>query len=306
MQRAQRGSSPTTASRRAGRERRAVASRSALRRSWTALIAVLLAIGNARSARANEPPAGLLRRNFRETPYSAHVRVVAVERAGAFATDDGRAGMLVLRIRCAVIELWKGPRSDAIEYLQTVEAPGSGPSPGTDLVVSLARRDDGALIVPDNGYAFPASDALLRQARRLARTEAAPPSRGADAHSAPAPGVTGAPGACTGKKPCRAHPALRGACFRARGRLSAYNGAPSARIWPVGSTRLLGVSEQRFADPGVCNLPDAVARLLSFDQDVFADFVLCPFTPDEPGVMRFVCVDSASHVAVRARSSPSR
>jgi hypothetical protein len=88
--------------------------------------------------------------------------------------------------------------------------------------------------------------------------------------------------------------------------LSAYNGAPSARIWPVGSTRLLGVSEQRFADPGVCNLPDAVARMLSFDRDVFADFVLCPFTPDEPGVMRLVCVDSATHVAVRARSSPSR
>jgi hypothetical protein len=239
-------------------------------------------------------------------PYSAHVRVIAVERTGEIRTDDGHTGMVELRVRCAVVEVWKGPTSEEIEYFETLEAPGSAPAPGTDLVVSLARRDDGALFVPDNGYAFVASEALLRRARHLARSGAATRPGRDDPPSGAAPEPASAPGACAAKKPCRLHPGLHGACFRVRGRLSAYNGAPTARIWPVGSARLLGVSEQRFAEPEVCNLPDAVARLLSFDRDVFADFVLCPFTPDEPGVMRLVCVDSATHVSVRARSSPSR
>jgi hypothetical protein len=34
---------------------------------------------------------------------------------------------------------------------------------------------------------------------------------------------------------------LVGACFTVRGRLSVYNGNPSVRIWPIGTTRLLGL-----------------------------------------------------------------
>jgi hypothetical protein len=32
---------------------------------------------------------------------------------------------------------------------------------------------------------------------------------------------------------------------------------------------------------------------------ILADFTVCPFTPDKPGVMRMVCVDSATKVTVR-------
>jgi hypothetical protein len=56
-------------------------------------------------------------------------------------------------------------------------------------------------------------------------------------------------------KSCRQHPQLSGRCFTLRGRLSLYNGTPSRRIWPVGSDRLLGISEGRFALPGYTNLP---------------------------------------------------
>jgi len=46
-------------------------------------------------------------------------------------------------------------------------------------------------------------------------------------------------------------------------------------------------------------MPPDLSHLLTVDNEIFADFVICPFTPDEPGVMRLVCVDSASNVVVK-------
>jgi len=43
------------------------------------------------------------------------------------------------------------------------------------------------------------------------------------------------------KAGCKNNPQIGGACFSVHGRLSAYNGAPSLRIWPIGTHRLLGV-----------------------------------------------------------------
>jgi len=80
-----------------------------------------------------------------------------------------------------------------------------------------------------------------------------------------------------------------------------WNGNPSIRIWVVGTHRVLGVSEQRFADATIRNLPEDLEAKLSSDTDLFGDFTICPFTPDEPGVMRLVCVDSVTHVEVRAK-----
>ena len=85
--------------------------------------------------------------------------------------------------------------------------------------------------------------------------------------------------------------------------MSYWNGTPSVRIWPVGTQRMLGVSEQRFLDEGYCDLPDDIAAKLSWDSDLFADFVVCPFTPNQPGVMRLVCVDSGTHLDVRPRAN---
>jgi hypothetical protein len=107
-------------------------------------------------------------------------------------------------------------------------------------------------------------------------------------------------------KSCRQHPQLSGRCFTLRGRLSLYNGTPSRRIWPVGSDRLLGISEGRFALPGYTNLPaELVDKLADFDHEMFADFLVCPFTDDRPGVMRLVCVEAAKNVFVRPRSDGS-
>ncbi len=72
-----------------------------------------------------------------------------------------------------------------------------------------------------------------------------------------------------------------------RGRLRAYPGFPRCRIWPVGSTRLLGVS-----DP--TSLPSNVACGEGFE--VYADFVVCPLTEAKPSGIQMICVASASNI----------
>jgi hypothetical protein len=107
-------------------------------------------------------------------------------------------------------------------------------------------------------------------------------------------------------KSCKEHPRLIGPCFNVHGRLSYYNGAPSLRLWPVGTHRLLGISEGRFALPGYDNVPSAViARLANFENEMFADFTVCPFTTDEPGVMRLVCIETARNILVKTREQKS-
>ena len=99
-------------------------------------------------------------------------------------------------------------------------------------------------------------------------------------------------------KPCKAQPQLSGACFEIRGRMAIYNGNPSLRIWPVGTRRLLGVLEGE-SMKGYPNLPRGVLEQLSPGKAMYADFTICPFTDDEPGVMRMVCVESAESISIR-------
>ena len=97
---------------------------------------------------------------------------------------------------------------------------------------------------------------------------------------------------------CKANPQLAGPCFVVHGRLRAYNGNPTFRIWRIGTGRLLGVTG---AQPG--EDPIMPTKLgCDFDHDVYADFEVCPFTQEKPGVMQRVCIESAQNrVAVPSR-----
>jgi len=103
------------------------------------------------------------------------------------------------------------------------------------------------------------------------------------------------------EKSCREHPQISGKCFNLRGRLSVYNGAPAIRIWRIGTRRVLGVSEQRFNLPGYRNLPEDLARELNGDNQILADFLVCPFTRPKPGQMQLVCIESAKNVSEQKR-----
>jgi hypothetical protein len=86
---------------------------------------------------------------------------------------------------------------------------------------------------------------------------------------------------------CAVRKDIVGECFKVRGRLRAYSGYPRCRIWPVGTTRLLGV-----ADPS--SLPSNVACGEGFE--VYADFVVCPLTEAKPQGLQMVCVASATNI----------
>jgi hypothetical protein len=91
---------------------------------------------------------------------------------------------------------------------------------------------------------------------------------------------------------CKARKDLAGECFKVRGRLRAYATSPACRIWPVGTTRLLGVT-----DPAA--LPANLA--CGEDFEVYADFLVCPITEAKPSGMQMVCVASAANLRVSQR-----
>ena len=59
------------------------------------------------------------------------------------------------------------------------------------------------------------------------------------------------------------------------------------------------MSEQRFYNAEYSDMPPDLSGLLTWDNEIFADLIVCPITPDEPGVMRLVCIASASNVVVK-------
>jgi hypothetical protein len=97
---------------------------------------------------------------------------------------------------------------------------------------------------------------------------------------------------------CAANPNVAGRCFWVHGRIRAYNGNPTFRIWPTGSKRLLGVTGAHPGEEPI--MPPELT--VSFDRDIYADFNVCPFSPRQPGVMQRVCVESTKRRIVRERS----
>ena len=100
--------------------------------------------------------------------------------------------------------------------------------------------------------------------------------------------------------PCRAQPSLVGRCFRVRGRLSLYNGAPTIRLWRAGTKRMLGISSS-YSREGYSSIPDELERQLSWETELWGDFLVCPFTRRKPGEMQMICVESAKNVFARKR-----
>ncbi len=93
---------------------------------------------------------------------------------------------------------------------------------------------------------------------------------------------------------CAASDLLTGPCFAVHGRLTLCNGAPSARIWVIGTHRVLGVADAADNPVGDDLLPGGLlGRMLSkppCSEAAFGDFTVCPLTPERPEVMRHVCV----------------
>lgn len=101
-------------------------------------------------------------------------------------------------------------------------------------------------------------------------------------------------------KECHSDPKLVAACFKIRGRLSFYNGIPTVRIWKVGTKRMLGITEHLNSN-GYATTPENLLDKMNFETDMFADFMVCPYTKEDPEVMQLICVDSANNITLKSR-----
>lgn len=101
--------------------------------------------------------------------------------------------------------------------------------------------------------------------------------------------------------PCRAQPSLVSSCFRVRGRLSLYNGAPTIRLWRVGTKRILGVSAS-YSKAGYSSIPEEIEKLLNWESEVWGDFLVCPFTRQKANEMQMICIESGKNVVIRKRA----
>jgi hypothetical protein len=102
---------------------------------------------------------------------------------------------------------------------------------------------------------------------------------------------------------CAASPLRVGDCFTVHGRLTACTSIPNARIWIIGTKRILGVEDANANPAGESLLPGILAKemftLPPCAKAAFGDFTVCPLTPSHPGVMQRVCVASATNIMIR-------
>lgn len=105
---------------------------------------------------------------------------------------------------------------------------------------------------------------------------------------------------CCGFLNASAFAQASGDCFVVHGRLQVGNGAPSARIWLIGTDRILGIPDGPAGDE-LRSLPPNVRELLGdapSEKRVFGEFSVCPLTEDRPGWMRMVTLKDVTVTAV--------
>jgi hypothetical protein len=101
-----------------------------------------------------------------------------------------------------------------------------------------------------------------------------------------------------GELACKTRSHLVDSCHVVHGRLMAYNGAPTFRIWIIGTNRLLGVHDVSTKDDAMVPLMPSYLNLKTngFEFEVYGDFEVCPLTKPRNGEMQTVCIESARHM----------
>jgi hypothetical protein len=99
---------------------------------------------------------------------------------------------------------------------------------------------------------------------------------------------------------CHENPQLVGRCFSVHGLMSYSNGSILVKIEDTRTHAVFGVSTERFAQRGYCNLPKFLVDSLDADRKIEADFALCPFTRPKAEPIQMVCVDSARNIHTSA------
>jgi hypothetical protein len=86
---------------------------------------------------------------------------------------------------------------------------------------------------------------------------------------------------------CKSDKRVTGSCFTVHGRLSYYNGTPSTRVWVIGTNHMLSVPSEE------TELPENLRKLLvTFDDEIYGNFLVCPYKGRRPEHMQPVCIES--------------
>ena len=99
---------------------------------------------------------------------------------------------------------------------------------------------------------------------------------------------------------CAELPGLAGKFFTVHGRLYVSSGTPSVRLWKIGTTRILGASDEGK------DLPACLSKHLAFGTFIYGDFFVCALKPDRPGWMQPVCVESVSMLVLERYDDQNR
>lgn len=99
---------------------------------------------------------------------------------------------------------------------------------------------------------------------------------------------------------CAVSSLLAGPCTTFHGRLTLCTGIPNARIWVIGTKRILGVTDTNGNPAGEALLPawidDKLTSVPPCSRAAFGDFTVCPLTADRAGAMQKVCVVEAARI----------
>jgi len=71
------------------------------------------------------------------------------------------------------------------------------------------------------------------------------------------------------------------------------------RILKLGTRRMLGVSDQRFAMEGYRNVPEEISGKLDQDKLLYGAYTVCPFTKARKNEMQLVCIEKVSNLVVK-------
>jgi hypothetical protein len=104
---------------------------------------------------------------------------------------------------------------------------------------------------------------------------------------------------CASAPKCKGNTKIVAACFAVHGRMTSGADTIELRLWPIGTKRMLGVSNGPAINDAEHPVYPKTIRLPNGDERIFGDFEVCPFTPKREGEMQFVCIESASHVVVK-------
>ncbi|MGC2163200.1 MAG: hypothetical protein WA634_14910 [Silvibacterium sp.] len=101
-------------------------------------------------------------------------------------------------------------------------------------------------------------------------------------------------------------PKLAPSCYWTRGQLKFWEGTPSLRLWKIGTRRILGIYSGPATYPGDLDgdnehpelPPNVQAKLKPFENQIYADFEVCPLEPEKPKTMQAACLEAAKNIVV--------